>query len=147
MSSIPLIAVPGPKSVDMVNHPPHYKHPCGVETIVMSEHAVFAIGNAIKYVLRHDKKGTPLLDLEKAEFYLKRYESMSVVTPVWVSAGGEKSAKYALNQVITWESERWWPGHPLVEFYIAMYDSHVDEALKQVGYLIKLNGGQPNVPA
>lgn len=130
--------------IDMVNSPPHCKHPCGVENIVMSEHAGFAIGNAIKHVLRHDKKGTPLLDLQKAEFYLKRYLFMSVKTPVWLSDEGEKWAERALDEVIAWESERWWSGHPLPEFYVAIYDGKIDEALVAVGYLIKLNGGEPS---
>jgi len=30
------------------------------------------MGNVIKYVCRHPHKGSPKLDLQKAEFYLKR---------------------------------------------------------------------------
>lgn len=32
----------------------------------------FNLGNVVKYVLRHMKKGKPLEDLQKAEWYLKR---------------------------------------------------------------------------
>lgn len=59
--------------VDMVNHPPHYSaHPSGVECIQIVEHMGFNIGNAIKYLWRADKKGAPLEDLKKAEWYVKR---------------------------------------------------------------------------
>ena len=32
----------------------------------------FHLGNVIKYIARHKHKGTPLKDLEKANYYLKR---------------------------------------------------------------------------
>lgn len=60
-------------SVDMVNHPPHYKaHPSGLEVIEITEHMNFCLGNVIKYVLRADHKGTAIQDLEKAKWYLDR---------------------------------------------------------------------------
>lgn len=59
------------KTVDMVNHPPHYTgHPSGIEPITITRHMPFCLGNVIKYVMRCDFKGKPIEDLEKARFYL-----------------------------------------------------------------------------
>lgn len=60
--------------VDMVNHPPHYKQG-GVEVIEITRHCDFDIGNAIKYILRHEHKGNPQQDLDKARWYLTDYVS------------------------------------------------------------------------
>jgi hypothetical protein len=61
------------KMTDMVNHPPHYiSHPSGIETIQITEHMNFCLGNAIKYILRADLKGNKLQDLEKASWYINR---------------------------------------------------------------------------
>lgn len=58
---------------DMVNHPPHYdNHPSGVECITITECYNFNIGNAIKYLWRHNEKGSPIIDLEKAQWYIAR---------------------------------------------------------------------------
>ena len=58
---------------DQVNHPPHYtKHPSGIECIQVTEHFDFLTGNAIKYLWRHRDKGTPVLDLKKARWYVDR---------------------------------------------------------------------------
>ena len=58
---------------DMVNHPPHYtSHPSGIETIQITEHMNFCLGNAIKYILRADLKGKKVEDLEKAVWYINR---------------------------------------------------------------------------
>jgi hypothetical protein len=58
---------------DPVNHPKHYtSHPSGIETIQITEHMNFCLGNVLKYVLRADQKGNRLQDLKKAEWYLKR---------------------------------------------------------------------------
>lgn len=60
-------------TVDMVNNPPHYNnHPSGIEVIEITEGMGFCVGNAVKYILRHNKKGTPKQDLEKALWYIKR---------------------------------------------------------------------------
>ena len=57
----------------MVNHPPHYtSHPSGIETIQITEHMNFCLGNAIKYILRADFKGKKVEDLEKAVWYINR---------------------------------------------------------------------------
>lgn len=59
--------------MDAVNHPKHYlSHPSGIETIQITEHMGFCLGNVIKYVMRADYKGNRLQDLEKAAWYLNR---------------------------------------------------------------------------
>ena len=59
---------------DMINHPDHYKTG-GIETIdfIEAKGLGFHLGNVVKYIVRHDKKGTPLEDLKKAQWYLNRY--------------------------------------------------------------------------
>lgn len=58
---------------DPVNHPSHYtSHPSGIETIQITEHMDFCLGNAIKYIMRADHKGNKVQDLEKAVWYIKR---------------------------------------------------------------------------
>lgn len=55
---------------DPIN-PSHYKsHPSGIECIQISRHMTFNCGNAIKYIWRHDQKGNPVENLEKAIWYL-----------------------------------------------------------------------------
>lgn len=59
-------------TIDVVNKPPHYRqHPSGVECIQITEHMVFNLGNAVKYIWRADLKNG-LEDLKKAEWYIKR---------------------------------------------------------------------------
>jgi len=59
--------------MDVVNHPPHYtSHPSGVETIQITEHMGFCLGNAVKYIMRADHKGKPIEDLRKAVWYINR---------------------------------------------------------------------------
>lgn len=58
---------------DMVNHPVHYtSHPSGIETIQITEHMNFCLGNAIKYIMRSELKGKQLEDLKKAVWYIER---------------------------------------------------------------------------
>jgi len=62
-----------PMRDEAVNHPDHYnQHPSGVECITIAEHYNFNIGNVIKYIWRAGLKGDSIIDLEKAELYLKR---------------------------------------------------------------------------
>ena len=58
---------------EQVNHPDHYTAG-GIEVIDIIEDwgLGFHLGNALKYVCRGDLKGTPLLDLQKAEWYFLR---------------------------------------------------------------------------
>ena len=57
---------------DPVNNPKHYQHPSGIEPIDLIVHESFCCGNAIKYILRHQKKGKPVEDLKKAIWYLNK---------------------------------------------------------------------------
>lgn len=58
---------------EMVNHPDHYQ---GAKTevidIIEDYNLGFSLGNAIKYILRADKKGNKKQDLEKALWYINR---------------------------------------------------------------------------
>jgi hypothetical protein len=60
--------------VDLINQPPHYKGKGGIESIEVIEafELNFNLGNAIKYILRCNKKGNKEQDLEKAIWYLNR---------------------------------------------------------------------------
>lgn len=59
---------------DSVNHPSHYGGDTVYETIKVLEawKLNFNLGNCVKYISRADKKGNPLEDLMKAQFYLNR---------------------------------------------------------------------------
>lgn len=55
-----------------VNHPKHYNnHPSGIETIEVKRQLSSNLGDAFKYVMRRDDKGTAKKDLNKALFYLR----------------------------------------------------------------------------
>lgn len=60
------------KEIDMVNHPPHYQH--GIEPIefIESHNLNFNLGSAVKYIARAPYKGTELLDLKKAKWFIER---------------------------------------------------------------------------
>jgi hypothetical protein len=62
------------EKIDFVNQPPHYKSKGGIESIEVIEsfELNFNLGNAVKYILRCNKKGNKKQDLEKAIWYLKR---------------------------------------------------------------------------
>lgn len=56
---------------DVVNRPKHYaSHPSGVECIELTRLMPFALGNAVKYIVRHKEKSSPVQDLEKALWYV-----------------------------------------------------------------------------
>ena len=60
---------------DNINNPKHYtSHPSGIESIQVTEHMGFNLGNAVKYISRAGKKNpdTEVEDLEKALWYLQR---------------------------------------------------------------------------
>jgi hypothetical protein len=57
---------------DLVNHPQHYAEHYDNEVIELTQHLSFCLGNAVKYILRAPFKGTELLDLQKAEWYVRR---------------------------------------------------------------------------
>lgn len=57
---------------ELVHHPQHYQGK-GIEVIDVIEafELNFALGNAVKYILRADKKANKKQDLEKAKWYLE----------------------------------------------------------------------------
>jgi hypothetical protein len=65
---------------DMVSHPPHYTSSparcrgCGlsIECIDVIEHQTACIAMAMKYLWRCDLKGSPIEDLEKSIWYIRR---------------------------------------------------------------------------
>jgi hypothetical protein len=58
---------------EMVNHPDHYQgNKTEVIDIIEDYDLGFSLGNAIKYILRADKKGNKKQDLEKAIWYINR---------------------------------------------------------------------------
>lgn len=64
--------LPEPIKVDLVNSPPHYKgNKFEVIDIIDDFGLSFNTGNAIKYILRADKKGNQKQDLLKAIWYLE----------------------------------------------------------------------------
>lgn len=67
---------------DNVNHPDHYNQN-GIECIDVIVAAIgvegaqnFCIGNALKYIYRHQYKGKATEDIEKAVWYLNTWLSM-----------------------------------------------------------------------
>jgi hypothetical protein len=58
----------------MVHHPQHYASDGGIEAIdvIESFELGFNLGNAIKYILRAEKKGNKKQDLEKSLWYINR---------------------------------------------------------------------------
>ena len=65
---------------DQVNHPAHYTADDDIEcidaieaTLTPEEFRGYLRGQVIKYVWRCNYKGKRLEDLEKAEWYLKKY--------------------------------------------------------------------------
>jgi hypothetical protein len=61
-------------SREMVDHPQHYASDGGIEAIdvIESFELGFNLGNAIKYILRAEKKGNKKQDLEKSLWYINR---------------------------------------------------------------------------
>jgi len=58
---------------EMVNHPDHYQgNRFEVIDIIEDYELGFNLGNAIKYILRSDKKGNKSQDLQKAIWYIQR---------------------------------------------------------------------------
>lgn len=60
-------------SVDMVNHPPHYKGYEGFQVIDVVEQLDYLRGTAVKYIMRAGKKWDTVEDIDKAIWYLTRY--------------------------------------------------------------------------
>ena len=59
-------------SNDVVNHPSHYtSHPSDIEAIEITGKLPFALGNAVKYLMRSRYKKKRVEDLKKARWYLE----------------------------------------------------------------------------
>ena len=59
---------------DLINHPPHYRAASGLEAIDVIEAFELGhhLGDAVAYILRADRKGDAIGDLEKAAWYIRR---------------------------------------------------------------------------
>lgn len=57
---------------DLINNPSHYTQGIECADYIESHEMDFFQGNAVKYLTRFKLKGTPLEDLQKAEWYVKR---------------------------------------------------------------------------
>jgi hypothetical protein len=77
-----------PEDLDIVNCPPHYYAGTRWECIDVIEvyHLGYHLGNAFRYLVRHQHKGTPRQDLEKAVWYLESYATSNLAQLVQESA-------------------------------------------------------------
>lgn len=82
------IDTPPKTQVDMVNHPTHYANRSYEVIDVMKDTMSperfkgYLEGCVLKYMMRWDKKGTPLQDAQKAQWYLnKLIETIKEETP------------------------------------------------------------------
>lgn len=90
--------------MDNVNHPAHYEKnslDVSFEPFDWLQGFSFALGNALKYIVRHNDKGHPKEDLEKAKWYLTHMD-LSIchenTTPVF------KTLYYMLKNKYNWMS-------------------------------------------
>ena len=71
-----------------VNHPTHYnKHPSGIECIEIAQYFDFCLGCVFKYIWRYKEKGTPVEDIKKAIWYLRKYQELNI--PCLINIGIE----------------------------------------------------------
>lgn len=128
-------------SVDLINHPPHYQHACGVECITITEHLRFNPGNAVACVFRNRFKGEPLQDLEKAEFYLKRvlrFGKLAVDMNLWAKDNPPGNVMIAVEKIWKAECEDLFDTHPRAVFWSALIDRSPRSMLTAVQNLITL---------
>lgn len=71
---------------DNVNHPSHYEANGPFECIELTQHYDFCLGNAIKYVWRHNDKGHSIEDLNKALWYIEREKVLTGGAPDLIPA-------------------------------------------------------------
>lgn len=56
-----------------VDHPAHYRPgPYEAINVIEAWQLGFNLGNAVKYIARHDLKGSAIEDLKKAHWYIER---------------------------------------------------------------------------
>lgn len=62
-----------PNKESLVNHPTHYQWQIFEVIDIIDDFKLnFNLGNAVKYLLRADKKGNKVTDLQKAIWYIER---------------------------------------------------------------------------
>lgn len=97
---------------EQVNHPEHYggaDNPYEAIKVIEAWNLDFNLGNAVKYIARAGKKGTPLngmIDLEKAEWYLKRFISRYKQKHNLVSARDIAADVIDASQIVTRHRDR-----------------------------------------
>lgn len=70
--------------INNVNHPTHYnKHPSGIECIEIAQYFDFCLGAAFKYIWRYKQKGSPEEDLNKALWYIEKYQEKNNLCLTW----------------------------------------------------------------
>lgn len=106
---------------DQVNSPSHYRGASGREVIDVIEMVFGTAGHlpqAIAYILRHKRKGSPIDDLAKAQWYVRRAMTMAPAhSPVRLSGdliddicvdfgiGARERARWALRHIFHAMSE------------------------------------------
>jgi hypothetical protein len=95
--------VPMGATIDMVNAPPHYLASDGFEVIDDLE-AVWSaeahLPTAVAYILRHHRKGTPLLDLQKARWWVRRWHEAAALSrgrPMTKRSGTQWCQSYGIT--------------------------------------------------
>lgn len=79
--------MPSEQQFDIVNKASHYnQHPSEIECIEIAERLSFNAGNAFKYAFRRGDKGNPVLDLNKAIYYLNREKRQLLNLTRWLRA-------------------------------------------------------------
>jgi hypothetical protein len=109
--------------VDMVNHPPHYRHPSGIECIRITRHMSFTIGNAVKYIWRTEHKNGRQ-DIDKARWYLD--DAIRHADPIWIRRIHD-DALAALDVVVRHETD-----HHRIRFFTAITAGSVMRAHEAV---------------
>lgn len=87
---------------DPVNAPSWYTtHPSGVECLDVVRHMTFTVGNAVKYVWRHEGKNG-VEDLRKAAFYLR--DALDSGDRLFTSLWSRNAATPLIDKVLVWET-------------------------------------------
>jgi len=90
---------------EVINHPAHYNHGKYEAIDVIEDWALgFNLGNAFKYIYRSGHKDTPVLDIEKAIWYLEREKAFRIELHDPKSRRIQMMAKPINNKTISCES-------------------------------------------
>lgn len=83
---------------EVVNSPPHYRGVGGIEAIDVVE-SIWGyeahLPTALIYILRHRRKGNPAIDLQKAQWWIRRWLGAPVTFQVHVTPHSMSSADIA----------------------------------------------------